>query len=136
MLITRETDYALRVLRGLVSGRLMTVREICDAEAIPLQFAYKILKKLELSGLVFITRGSKGGCRLIAELRAITLYDLMDIMGEDRQINACIDLSYECSWRQTHQTPCNYHSRLVDIQQVLDTELRRYSLHKVLFGDY
>ena len=47
MVITRETDYALRILRALLDGELHTVGEIAQAELLPQAFAYKILKKLE-----------------------------------------------------------------------------------------
>ena len=39
MLITRETDYALRTLRALSCGEKMTQKAICEQEAIPAQFA-------------------------------------------------------------------------------------------------
>jgi len=46
MTMTRESDYAVRIMRALSHGSLKTVKEICGEEAIPTQFAYKILKKL------------------------------------------------------------------------------------------
>ena len=58
MLITRECDYAVRVVRALAPGKRMSVGEICEKESITAPFAYKILKKLQkavpvpFSGLV------------------------------------------------------------------------------------
>ena len=57
LLITRETDYALRILRALSDGELLTAKALTQKEAVPHQFAYKILKKLEGAGLIRITRG-------------------------------------------------------------------------------
>ena len=54
MMITRESDYGVRIIRALKDGGLMTIGQICERECIPKQFAYKILKKLELAGLVQI----------------------------------------------------------------------------------
>ncbi len=51
MTMTRESDYAVRIMRALSHGSLKTVKEICGEEAIPTQFAYKILKKLSNAGL-------------------------------------------------------------------------------------
>ena len=47
MLITRETDYALRILRALAPGSCLTVGEIAEKESLPHKFTYKIMKKLE-----------------------------------------------------------------------------------------
>ena len=64
MIMTRETDYAVRILRALSCGERLTVRQVCDSELVPVQFAYKILKKLASCGYVEIFRGQEGGCRL------------------------------------------------------------------------
>ena len=57
MLITREADYALRILRALSGGEQVKAAEICERERLPQQFVYKILKKMEQAGLVRIARG-------------------------------------------------------------------------------
>ena len=46
MLITRECDYAVRVLRAMAEEKRVSVNEICEKELITAPFAYKILKKL------------------------------------------------------------------------------------------
>ena len=62
MVITRETDYALRILRALLDGKLHTAGQIAQDELLPQAFAYKILKKLEKAGLVEVVRGTAGQC--------------------------------------------------------------------------
>ena len=47
LVITRETDYALRILRALLDGELHAAGEIDQTELLPQAFAYKLLKKLE-----------------------------------------------------------------------------------------
>ena len=44
MLITRETDYALRMLRVLLDGEKHSAAEMAETELIPMQFAYQILQ--------------------------------------------------------------------------------------------
>ena len=68
MVITRETDYALRILRALLDGKLHTAGQIAQDELLPQAFAYKILKKLEKAGLVEVVRGTAGGRWAAAEL--------------------------------------------------------------------
>ena len=67
MVITRETDYALRILRALLDGKLHTAGQIAQDELLPQAFAYKILKKLEKAGLVgwSAERRAAAGCRRI-----------------------------------------------------------------------
>lgn len=90
MLITREADYALRILRTLSEGGLVTAAEITQRELIPRQFAYKILRKLSRVGIIAVNRGVEGGCRLTADLREKSLYDLMAALDLVELVNACM----------------------------------------------
>ena len=40
MIMTRESDYAVRILRALAGGEKLHVGRICEAELVPEQFAY------------------------------------------------------------------------------------------------
>lgn len=133
MLMTRETDYALRMIRSLAHGELMTVGDICRQELIPQQFAYKILKKLSKAGLVMVIRGVDGGYRLTADLKQTTLYDLMHALENQSNITACTQPGYVCEW-QSENGKCNIHCTLARIQQRLDEELRAYPLQMLIFG--
>ena len=133
MLITRETDYALRVLRALSDGEQHTAGEISSTQLVPKQFAYKIIKKLDKGGLVSIARGVDGGCRLAADLRKVTLYDLMTAMEEGSSVVACMDPAYPCPWREAHGG-CAIHCGLAQVQRKLDEELRAHDLHTLIFG--
>ena len=64
MIITKETDYALRILRVLLDGEKHSVAEMSETELIPTQFAYQILRKLSAGNLVRVSRGALGGCAL------------------------------------------------------------------------
>ena len=133
MIITRETDYALRILRALMDGQLHTVGELAQGELLPQPFAYKIIKKLCKAGLVQITRGAAGGCRLSADLSQVTLYDLLLALGEPSAIAACMEPDYQCPWRSSHGG-CGVHCKLLEIQRKLDAELRAHTLQEILTG--
>lgn len=132
MLITRETDYALRILRALVGGEQTTTADICKKELLPQQFVYKILKKLQKGGLISVTRGKDGGCRLIADLRKVSLYDLMEITDSDKTVSACTQPGFPCAWRQKYGKPCKVHQHLQQVQNRLDEELKAVQLSKIL----
>ena len=133
LLITREMDYALRILRALSGGERMPASEICERELLPRQFVYKILKKLERAGVGQTTRGPEGGCRLVADLHQLSLYDLREIMEAEKMISACMQPGFQCAWQQKYGSSCTVHRHLVKIQKVLDQELRSHSLHQMLF---
>ena len=133
LVITRETDYALRILRALLDGELHAAGEIAQTELLPQAFAYKILKKLEKAGLLEIRRGTAGGCRLTADLDQTSLYDLMLAMVERSGLSACMEPDYQCSWRSSHGG-CGVHCKLLEIQRALDAELRSHSLREILAG--
>lgn len=134
MLITREADYALRILRALSRGKQLTAKELSRDEQIPEQFTYKIMKKLERSLMVEIIRGKEGGCRLAANLNSVSLYDLLVAVGAESHINMCMLPGHECAWCESHEEECAVHERLMEIQTVLNTELRSHSLQKILYG--
>lgn len=134
MLLTRETDYALRVLRGLLDGEKRSVGFLSQEEYIPQQFAYKIVKKLARAGLVEVARGVDGGCRLSADLRRVSLYDLTVAMDDEGKVFACMDPDVPCVWREKH-CGCQVHYQMSQVQKKLDDELRAHSLLKILTGD-
>ena len=68
MLITRRSDYAMRIFRALQDEKVHNVREICTKEDIPKAFAYKILRELEQAGFVKSERGNQGGYLLNRKL--------------------------------------------------------------------
>lgn len=131
MIITRETDYALRILRVLLDGELHTAGQIAQDELLPQSFAYKILKKLEKARLIDVVRGTAGGCRLASDLSEVSLYDLLTAMGEHSGLSSCMDPDYACSWRSCHGG-CTVHEKLLGIQKNLDNELRSHNLREIL----
>ena len=131
MLITRETDYAFRILQSLLNGEKKSVGEISGQELIPQQFAYKIIKKLSQAGFVQILRGADGGCRLACDLDKVSLFDLMSVTESHYAVNACMDPAYHCLRREKNGR-CMIHSRLVGVQQRLDEELRSYNLKSLI----
>ena len=103
MLITRETDYALRILRALSNGQLRSIPQICAEEHIPKQFAYKILKKLSTGGFVEVTRGTTGGCRLVVEPKDVTLYKIMTATGEVLNVDGdCGGYNLQFAWSSAY----------------------------------
>ena len=131
MLLSRETDYALRILQNLLDGERKSVGEISSQELIPQQFAYKIIKKLSKAGLIDVTLGVDGGCKLCADLEQVSLYELMLATDGVCEVNNCMDPTYQCP-RRARKGGCSTHIKLISIQKRLDEELRSYNLKSLL----
>lgn len=133
-MITRETDYALRLLRALTDGKRHSAANLAEGEQVPRPFAYKILKKLEKAKLVGVTRGAEGGWCLAADLEKTSLLDLMIAMEENWSVSACMSSKYRCLWRE-QQGRCSVHGHLSEIQDRLDQELRSHSLARLFLPE-
>ena len=129
MLLTKESDYAIRIVRALKDGNKIRARDICEEEEIPEAFAYKILKKLERANLVHVSRGTRGGCVLVKDIGELSLYDIVLAIEPEFSITHC--MLERCS-RHTKESPCAVHMELRRIQNLLEKELKSKSLKAIL----
>ena len=133
MFITRESDYAMRVIRALMWEPRLSVSEICERESITAPFAYKILKKLQNAGLVEGYRGVHGGYALKRDPEELSLYEIYSAIDPDMSIIECLNGTYQCPRNGQDGVPCHAHDELKAIKDQLWTMLRRKSM-KDLFG--
>ena len=105
MFITRECDYAVRVVRALWGESRLSVSDICEKEAITAPFAYKILKKLQKAEIVKGYRGVHGGYSLNRGLDELTLYEVYSAIDPDMFIIECLDPKYTVS--ETDRMDCH-----------------------------
>ncbi|MDO4649079.1 MAG: Rrf2 family transcriptional regulator [Eubacteriales bacterium] len=133
MFITRECDYAVRVIRALGQNARLSVGEICEKEEITAPFAYKILKKLQKAGIVKGYRGVHGGYVLSQQPDELTLFDIYSAIDNDMNIIDCMDPHFGCP-RDNHSRgiTCLVHRELVDIQQEFWKLLKRKTLQEIL----
>lgn len=136
MLITREVDYAIRILNTLAEaeGNKMTTAALCQETLVPQQFAYKIIKKLGRADYIQILRGADGGCCLAIDLASVSLFDLMTAMDGDALLVACMAPEYQCSRRESLNNHCEIHNQLSRVQDSLNKELQSRSLAWVISG--
>ena len=132
MFITRECDYAVRVVRALKGEKKLSVTDICEREVITAPFAYKILKKLQKAGIVRGYRGAKGGYSLKKNLKDITLLDIYLAIDPKLFIIECVDKEYTCSCMREGTESCTIHHELQEIQAEVWQLLSRKSLEELL----
>jgi len=118
MFLTKECDYAMRIVRALSDFERKSVHSICESEHIPVHFAYKILKKLECTQVVSSTRGAFGGYKLSKALEEISLFDIASAANENLLINECLKAGHVCL-NNTENKRCKVHTELASIQDEL-----------------
>ena len=131
MLLTKESDYGIRTIRALAAEGKKTVREICDAEHIPNQYAYKILKKLENAGFVHSVRGRDGGYCLSKPLNTFTLYDVVSALDENFAVFECLREDSTCIFKDSEHM-CTVHLEFIRLQKMLVEEMRKVTVDKLL----
>jgi len=130
-MLTRETDYAIRVLLLLVQARRLNAAQTiaCKAAAgemgVPYRFLRKIVPRLVVAGLVVSTRGRGGGLRLARDSRRISLLDVVQATGvTGALLGRCVARPADCSRSRT----CRVHWALRDVQKSVNHALRGHTL--------
>jgi len=131
MIITRESEYAIRMVRALADNEIKNVRIICDLENIPHKFAYKILKKMENIGIVEAFQGVKGGYRLDKDISQITMLDILRISKNTLHFSEGIHRSSDCSHHK-QSDECSIRKEFKRVDDVIRTALSERTMDKVI----
>ncbi len=125
MLITRETDYAIRILRKLKDGEQYTASDISKTEFVPKAFSYKILSKLKAAGIVRVSNGYTGGYKLNRDLKELSVFELLQALDATVYLNDCLIPNHDCPWKD-EKGGCAVHENM----NILQNEV--HSLFKTL----
>ncbi len=130
MLITRETDYAVRTVLYLAKNgnRRVSVTEIAEAMYIPKSFLAKLLQRLVKNHILQSSRGVKGGFELAKKASAISLLDVMEVMQGPAAINTCAIDSGRCRMSST----CSVHPVWTGIRREVERKLAKTTIGKLI----
>ena len=131
MLITRRTDYAIRIMRTIAeneSGEPISVREIAERDTVPYQFARRITYDLANAGLVKVTRGARGGADLSRPAEQISLLEVITV-GQGRPM--CSRCSAEDAWCENEDS-CSVKTALEELDTIVNDYLNNLSLADVI----
>ena len=130
MLITRETDYAVRTVLYLARDRDRTanVTEVAHAMHIPKSFLAKVLQRLVRHHILTSMRGINGGFRLAKKPSEISLLAVMEAIQGPAGINVCAVDSRRCSLSAT----CSVHPVWVELRQEFEKRLKRQTIAKLI----
>ena len=132
MLLTKECDYAIRIVRGLSDGSVRSVKSLSELEYVPIPFAYKILKKLVEGKIVVAHRGNAGGYQLVRDLEELTLLEILEKIDQRLLLNECLQDGYQCPKNGERGDACAVHKELCRLQSVLVEGLTEKSINEIL----
>jgi len=130
MLVTRETDYAVRTVLYLAKNgdRRVSVTEIAGAMSIPKSFLAKLLQRLVRNHVLLSSRGVNGGFTLAKKASAISLLDVMEVMQGPAAINVCAIDSGRCNM----SAACTVHPVWVDIRREVERKLAKTTIARLI----
>lgn len=131
MIISREFDYALRILRHLSNRGLSSAVDIEKSENVTADFARKILRKLRKAGIVQVERGVNGGYRLIKSCDELTLWDIKCAIEPEEMVNRCVCPEYQCD--NLDKNLCAIHFECCRLENIIKNEMENRKLSEI-FG--
>lgn len=100
--ITREYDFAIRIcslLAGFYKKNTVSLSRISQALYISRPFATKIVFKLRKKKILGSVQGRNGGIFLLKDPQKLSVLDILNAMGFNSTLNACIKNHEICPLR-------------------------------------
>ena len=129
MLVTREMDYALRILRALHREGQLSAAAVARQENMQKAITLKLLNRLLAAGIVESRRGVSGGYFLKRPCEELSIYDVFQSIGEPPLLNRCQREGDQCE--NFPRGGCGVCRELSRIQESLDRELQRMPLSDI-----
>lgn len=129
MKITREADYALRIIAMLAKEkRQIEARQIAERNEIPYRFTLKILRKIVQADIIKSYRGVNGGYVLNKAPSEITFKEIIEVIDGKIAINHCIEAADVC----IRSGECAVQRKLCNVQKKLAEEFSKITFADVL----
>ena len=122
--ISRETDYAIRVLLALARrrpGEQALTREIQQEMEIPKQMVARVVARLAKGGFIESTPGRGGGIKLAHDPKTITLRQVVTFFERSFVISECLTDPQLCSF----EDHCPVRRRWARLQAMILHELEK-----------
>jgi len=125
-LITRNTDYALRILVALArkESRTATAAELSAQLKMPLSFVRKILQVLGKTGPLNSFKGKGGGFELTCSTDKILLIDIMNMFQGPVCLSECLFKKKMCH----NRTACSLRKVIVELEDVIKERLKNITI--------
>lgn len=126
MLLSLQSDYALRVLLDVASnrGNGVVTRQIAERQRVPRVFLTKIVAQLANHGFLRTQRGKGGGIMLAREPSQINILNVIEVFEGRLRANPCTASDDFCEFTND----CSVRHLWFDIEKKLRDHLRGLTL--------
>ena len=131
MVITREADYAVRLMVTLASqgpGTVASARALAAESDVPYELARTILGNLADTGILDSRRGRSGGFELTRPASQIMFGEVLAAAGEPLQLNVCVADPQNCG----RSNACPVHPIWIQASAVLRNFLASKTLTEIV----
>ncbi len=131
-MFSQTVEYAMRAVLALAAGdgTPMTTRQIAETMKVPQSYLSKVLQALVRGGLVYSTRGLRGGFVLVKTAENITLLQILNSVNPLQRIESCpLDLDAHSS------DLCPLHRRLDQAMAMVENAFSGTTLAEILSED-
>ena len=134
MFLSQTDQYALRAMVHLAlqgADALVPSKELAEATHIPTHYLSKIMRKLVEGGLVISQKGHHGGFQIIRPLEDITVWDILQSLGErGGEMTACAFGWSQCDGK----TPCPLHEAWGELRACFQEWAATTTLSKIRYS--
>ncbi len=131
-MFSQTVEYAMRAMLALAhgDGTPMTTRRIAEVMKVPQSYLSKVLQALVRGGLVFSSRGLRGGFVLVKDPSEISLLAIQNSVNPIQRIHSCpLDLD-------GHKSDlCPLHGRLDQAMAMVENAFASTTLAEILSED-
>ncbi|NLJ61202.1 MAG: Rrf2 family transcriptional regulator [Firmicutes bacterium] len=102
-MVTNKLEYLLLTLLDLAlndTDDYVVSRDVAEGQGISPKYMPQLMALLTRKGWVDSARGCKGGVKLVADPREITVSDVVEVAGEPLIIKPCVSSEYHCERKQ------------------------------------
>ena len=125
----KTTEYAFRIMSFMAQDKDKLYRsdDVYEELQIPFRYLRRIMTRLSREGLLLSIKGKYGGFRIEKELGDITLFDIVQAIGENKKPNECFFGYEKCPLTNK----CSMHDNWSEVKQNIDTVLKSTTLLKI-----
>jgi Rrf2 family protein len=128
-LITRETDYAIKILlTALKKDKMVTVTMLEEELEMPRPFLRKIVQQLARGGIIQTQKGRNGGFKSVKDAEDIRVIDIMQIFQGKFSMNDCLFKKHICP----NKAHCSLRRVISGIESKVEQELKSLTLKKLI----
>ncbi len=134
-MITREADYAIRILLHLAKNAAnpnpVSSADLAKEMMVPYRFMRRIGLKLHKSGFVESKKGKGGGLFLLKSPSSVSILDILRVFDEHGMtLNVCLVKNQEGN-KCPRNGFCSVHKEISALQNILEARLGSLTLDKL-----